>query len=123
MKEELLKNLVDIFEYVKQGADFVKEQAPLFIQEFITYKIWIYSFWVTISFIFSIICIVIFKKNYKILKDGSSYNDEINFAMFPISILLFIVFFIVFCCCVEELIKVYFAPRYFLVDKILSLGK
>ena len=123
MKEELLKNLADIFEYVKQGTEFVKEQAPLFIQEFITYKIWAYSFWIVISVVFSIICIVVFKKNYKILKDGSSYNDETNFAMFIISFLLFIVFFIVFCCCMEELMKAYFAPRYFLVDSLLSLGK
>lgn len=123
MKEELLKNLADIFEYVKQGTEFVKEQAPLFIQEFITYKIWTYSFWIVISVVFSIICIVVLKKNYKILKDGSSHNDETNFAMFIFSFLLFIVFFIVFCRCMEGLMEAYFAPRYFLVDSLLSLGK
>lgn len=31
MKEELMKNLVVILDYVKQGTDFIKEQAPLFI--------------------------------------------------------------------------------------------
>ena len=40
MKEEILNNLAGLIEYVKQGADFVKEQAPLYVQEMINYGIW-----------------------------------------------------------------------------------
>lgn len=123
MKEELLKNLAGIIDYVKQGADFVSEQAPLFIQEFITYKIWFYSFWIIMSVVISIICAFIFRKGYKLSQDNNSYNDELYCVMMFISGFMILTMFIVLCCCSEALIKVYFAPRYFLVDQLLSLGK
>lgn len=124
MKEELLRNLAGVFDYIKQGTEFVKEQAPLFIQEFITYKIWVYSFWIVISVVISIICIVVFKKNLKSFKNEKNcFDNEAYLFMMFVSGLLFVTFVIVFCCCTEELMKAYFAPRYFLVDSLLSLGK
>lgn len=123
MKEELLKNLTGIIDYVKQGADFVKEQAPLFIQEFITYKIWSYSFWIILSIVIFIACAFIFRKGYKLSQNSNSYYDELYFAMMFISGLIMLIMFIVLCCCSEELLKVCFAPRYFLIDHLLSLGK
>lgn len=119
MKEELLKNLAGIIEYVKQGADFVKEQAPLFIQEFITYKFWLYCFDIILSVVMLISSIFIFKKGYKDYKE-----DE---CCFPFLIFIggagILFAFFEFGYSLENLIELHFAPRYFLVDNLLSLWK
>lgn len=123
MKEELLKNLSGILDYVKQGADFIKEQAPLFIQEFITYKMWTYSFWIIMSIVVSIICVFVFKKSHKRFEDSSSYEAEQYFMLMGVSLLIIGAMLIPFCYCTTELIKLYFAPRYFLMEHLLSLVK
>jgi cbb3-type cytochrome oxidase subunit 1 len=121
MKEELLKNLAGIIDYVKQGADFVKEQAPLFIQEYITFKIWLYAFDVVMSVIAFVVGVIVFRKGYKnYIEDDLGIDGTLTML---VGSFLAVVAFITFVCCVEELMKVYFAPRYFLVDSLLSLGK
>ena len=119
MKEELLKNLAGILDYVKQEADFIKEQAPLFIQEFITYKYWLYCFEIILSVVMLISSIFIFKKGYKDYKE-----DEYSFPflMFIGGAGILFAFFM-FGYSLENLIEIHFAPRYFLIEHLLSLGK
>lgn len=120
MKEELMKNLEVILDYVKQGEDFVKEQAPLFIRELITYEIWVYSIWIIISIIVFTISMFVFKYNYKIYKN-EFIDEELHFSCMVISSILALAMFIVFSCCITELIKVCLAPRYFLMQCLLNL--
>ena len=39
MNEQLQQSMSEILEYIKQGADFVREQAPLVVQEFLRYEL------------------------------------------------------------------------------------
>lgn len=121
MKEELLKNLAGIIEYVKQGVDFAKEQAPLFVQEFITFKTSIYLFYEIFSVIVIIVCGIIFVKGYKRLKEDEF--DDYGFPMCLFSGLVGVAFVVIFCCFTELLFEVYFAPRVFVVEKLLEFLK
>lgn len=116
MKEELLKNLMGIIDYVKQGVDFTIEQAPLFIQEYLKYHLSFHIFWeviIIISFTLSIWYLIYLVKYTK----NISYDVDLIF----IPSLLIVVSLIAFCINSVYLLKIYFAPRVYLVESLLSL--
>ena len=122
MKEEIIKNLAGIIEYVKQGADFVKEQAPLYVQEMINYGIWVSVFETLLYFFIAIFLIWCMVKLYKAIKDDE--DDLKEYA--PIFLVLgigVIVMFVVTSISFETLIQAVVAPRVYVVEKLLSLGK
>ena len=119
MKENILTNLSGIVEYIKQGADFVKEQAPLFIQEYLTFKMYLYLFLETSLLIITFVCGWWCYKGYKNAQDPT--KDDEFWTMMTIVCALICIFSIVgFICFGEELLKVIFAPRVFLVDHLLA---
>ena len=121
MKEELIKNIAGVVEYIKQGADFVKEQAPLFIQEYLTFKTYLLLFWETILLAVVVGGVLFGIKSIKKSKDAEDYSDEDFYITASIiSIGIAIACFIGLICCSEELVKVIFAPRVFLVDHLLK---
>ena len=116
MKEELLKNLMSIVDYVKQGVDFTVEQAPLFIQEYLKYHLSLHIFWEVISVIVLVLSIwwlIYLIKHQKKL----SYDMDLIF----IPSLFIGIALIVFCINSIYLLKIYFAPRVYLVESLLSL--
>lgn len=122
MKEEIIKNLSGIIEYVKQGADFVKEQAPLYIQEMINYGIWTSVFEVIVFSICTILSVYGLLKFIKWLKkEEECYEDHI--VEFVVAGVIIFLFALLVFNCVEELIKAVAAPRVYVVEKLLSLGK
>ena len=123
MKEEIISNLAGIIEYVKQGADFVKEQAPLYVQEMINYGIWTSVFETLLYFFIAIFLIWCMVKLYKAVKNDE-YEDLKEYA--PIFLVLgigVIVMFVVTSISFETLIQAVVAPRVYVVEKLLSLGK
>lgn len=119
MKEEILTNLSGIMEYIKQGADFVKEQAPLFIQEYLLFKTYLYLFLETTCLVLLFVCGWWCYKSYKNTLDPA--RDDEFWSMMTIVCGLVCIFAIIgFICWGEELFKVIFAPRVFLVDHLLA---
>lgn len=123
MKEEILNNLAGLIDYVKQGADFVKEQAPLYVQETINYGIWTSVFETLLYFFIAIFLIWCMVKLYKSVKNDE-YEDLKEYA--PIFLVLgigVIVMFVITSISFEALIQAVVAPRVYVVEKLLSLGK
>lgn len=122
MKEEIVSNLAGIIEYVKQGADFVKEQAPLYVQEMINYGIWTSVFETLLYFFIAIFLIWCMVKLHKAIeKDG---DDEKEYA--PIYLLLgicVIIMFVLTSISFETLIQAVVAPRVYVVEKLMSICK
>lgn len=120
MKEELLKNLVGIIEYVKQGADFVKKQAPLFVQEFITFKTYLYLFYDIVSIIGFIAGTIM---SFKFFKKAQESYDDVYGMLCVITGFLVIVSTFASLYFTKMLLEVYFAPRVFVVEKLLEVLK
>ena len=122
MKEEIIKNLAGIIEYVKQGADFVKEQAPLYVQEMINYGIWISVFETLLFFSLFTFIIYLMIKLYKYLK-----KEEEDFGEYaPIFLVLLIIagiMFVLTSISFETFIQTITAPRVYVIEKLLSLGR
>lgn len=116
MKEELLKNLLSIIDYVKQGADFAVNQAPLFIQEYLKYHLALHIFWGVICFIGLILSIWFF---IFVFKDMKKCHDDPSILCVPVLVIL--VPFIGFIINSVYLLKIYFAPRVYLVESLLEL--
>lgn len=116
MKEELLKNLLGVIDYIKQGTDFVVDQAPLYVQEFLQYRLALHTFWIIMSLIgigLSIWLLIIFIKYCKVETDD----------YFPCVIPGFIItgFVCSFIANSVYVLKIYFAPRVYLIDSLLRM--
>lgn len=112
MKEKILENLNYFLEYIKQGTDFIKDQAPLYVQEIVTYHCTLYTSLVIIGVIGIIICIIFIKKALKY----NSYDDLSIFAMIIGIISAFFVFLNF-----SPMLKTWLAPRVFVMDYIMQL--
>ena len=125
MKEEILNNLAGLIEYVKQGADFVKEQAPLYVQELISYGIWISIFEMILCVLGVIGGVFGLVKLIKYMKTEEYDTDFIGaLSMCFMALGALIIFCIVaFCIDGETLIQATVAPRVYVVEKLMSICK
>lgn len=120
MKEEILKKLL---EYIQASGDFILEQAPDIIKQALAYeKI---STWFCTILMFVLVTIGLsvayyFWKHPKF----DSYNSRTISSFFGVMIPSIVVplLFIQFCSCVDTLIKIYIAPKYFLIQLITKLN-
>lgn len=122
MKEEIIKNLSGIIEYVKQGADFIKEQAPLYVQEMINYGIWTSVFETLLYFFLFVFAIYLMVKLYKYVKREDGDLDEyapLFFALLLVAGIMLVLTSISF----ETFIQTIAAPRVYVVEKLLSVCK
>lgn len=126
MKEEIIKNLSGIIEYVKQGADFIKEQAPLYVQELINYGIWISIFEMILCVLGVIGGTIGLVKIVKYVNNEEEYDaDATGIVVFGFrALVVFIIFCIIaFCIDGENLIQAIVAPRVYVVEKLLTICK
>lgn len=125
MKEEILNNLAGLIEYVKQGADFVKEQAPLYVQEVISYGIWVSIFEMILCILGFVGGVFGLVKIVKYLNTGEYDTDFIGvLSMGFLALVALIIFCIVaFCVDMENLIQATVAPRVYVVEKLMSICK
>lgn len=122
MKEEIIKNLSGIIDYVKQGADFIKEQAPLYVQELINYGIWTSVFETLLYFSLFVFAIYLIVKTYKYAKREE--EDLVEYA--PIFLLLLVIagiMFVLTAISFETFIQTIAAPRVYVVEKLLTICK
>lgn len=115
MKEEIIKNLSGIIEYVKQGTDFIKEQAPLYVQELIKYY-----YAISLTYIISCSVILILCASYMfwirvIQEDSSEYE--------VLCIIVGLIATIFLAYNIETFIQIQLAPRVFVVEKLMSICK
>lgn len=122
MKEEIIKNLSGIIEYVKQEADFIKEQAPLYVQELINYGIWISVFETLLYFSLFVFTIYLMIKLYKYIKREE--EDLTEYApLFMVLLLVAGIMFVLSSISFETFIQTIAAPRVYVVEKLLTICK
>lgn len=119
MKEKILENLNYFLEYIKQGTDFIKDQAPLYVQELIKYHMALYFIYIVICLIILIVTLYMFFRGLKILKQNSM--SDMGCAAMTIGgfgIVITTAFLIYNITCFTQ---VYFAPRVFILKYLLKL--
>lgn len=119
MSEELINRL---FEYLQKTEGFIYEQAPDFIQQLLTYKrlstiidVVLLSLIGSVALFFSLYCIF------------NPWLDKYGERNIGSQLCCFLPFFLVFICfgqvlCdITTLIKLYFAPKVYLLEYFRSL--
>lgn len=120
MKEEIIKNLSGIIDYVKQGTDFIKEQAPLYVQETINYGIWTSVFETLLYFSLFVFTIYLIVKLYKHIKREE--EDATEYApIFLVLLLVAGIMLVLTSISFETFIQTIAAPRVYVVEKLLSI--
>lgn len=126
MKEEILNNLAGLIEYVKQGADFVKEQAPLYVQELISYGIWVSIFEMILCVLGAIGGTIGLVKLIKYANNEEGYDADMTGLIafgFMVLVVLIVFCIVAFCIDGENLIQATVAPRVYVVEKLMSICK
>ncbi len=111
-------------QFAEQGIEFIETQAPLLCQEIIVYNRILYSIGVSIPFIIGCIWLIIYFKITKPFFKLEKWKDlqkNIVIAMNIIPIFGFIISSVLFGTNLESFIKVWFAPRVFLLEYFSNL--
>jgi hypothetical protein len=122
MIELLEKQLADFISFVKQGGGFIKEQAPLYVQELLNQEIYSLKFGLTLTSILVLLAIaitIICNRKYR------KNNLEPEWLA-PVTVML-VLFSIAFSACAIsyffELKKIEIAPRVFVLDKLIGKAR
>lgn len=121
MKEKILENLNYFLEYVKQGTDFIKDQAPLYVQEIVQYHMVLYLSYNIICFFIIGVSILLLQKGTKIVKKNQ--YDEFGFALIVAGVIGVVIPFFINIYNMTMFIKTVIAPRVFVMDYLIHLIK
>lgn len=119
MKDQILQKLL---EYLQNTEDFVLEQVPEIIQQVLRYEIISTYMGAGILLFIIILCIGLNIYLWKYSEDTIK-NTITSSIIYPISSIALPFLFIQFCCLIDKLVKIYIAPKYFLIDLILNMKK
>ena len=106
----------EVFEWIKGAKDFVAEQAPMLVNEVISWGFWSHFVIGSIAFIFFITTIVCFFKSVKGLMSGEPYIAGIIVSFIIGGIALGMALYNLYMC-----LYVYFAPRMYLIEYFKEL--
>lgn len=119
MEDKLIEYSDKIVEALKSGIDFASEQAPLLIQELLTYYTIYHSIWAIFGFIF--LCIIIYI-GYKIFKvEGFDVDEPDDWGILLFLALVSILPTAIFTVNLMNVIQITVAPRLYLLEKLTSL--
>lgn len=121
MKEKILENLNYFLEYVKQGTDFIKDQAPLYVQEIVQYHMVLYLSYTIICFFIIGVSIWLLQKGTKIVK--KDHYDEFGFTLIVAGVIGVVIPFFINIYNMTMFIKTVIAPRVFVMDYLIHLIK
>lgn len=130
--EELIAQAVY---FIKKSSDFVSEQAPLIVQEFLDYRLFEAICYAVLSFVIMsglfIGTIYLWKKSNKIARDKklkcwfddnpSPTNISALIILIVSAIFIPMVFFEVFLPYIMDIIKITIAPRIYLLEELPKL--
>jgi hypothetical protein len=111
-----------LFGYVEDTKDFVLEQAPEIVQQVLQYEKT--SAYLTSFLMLGLMAVAIsfgyhFWKYPTLDKYGS--REFLSFMVPIISLMVIAPLFIQFCIDIDKLMKIYIAPKYFLIELLLSV--
>lgn len=119
MQEQLIQKILD---YLEQTEDFVLEQAPDVILQVLRYEritSILGAIFLCVLFFVALIAGYYFWKYPTVDKYGSRETSSVMGVMIPCVFLPFLL--IQVCLTVDKLIKLYTAPKFFLIELFLSM--
>lgn len=121
MNEKITEKLL---QYLQSTEDFILEHAPDTIMQIFKYEkistIYQLALMIVLLFIFSILGIYIYN-NPSLDKYGS--REAPSFLIPLICTFVSPIFFVQTCFLIDRLVKMYMAPKYFLIEMVLNLKK
>lgn len=122
----LINNFEGLSNWLGNSTNWVQDQIPLYIEEYIRYTIIKDSVFLLLHSLVMFILLTVFgiflynyTKNYDHKKAQSSYED-ITVGLGMVSAFMLLFYGVAQFHNVDELLKAYFAPRVFMTDEILS---
>jgi hypothetical protein len=124
LKEKLMHYLETIEKGVNQGADFVAEQAPLYVQEFLAWEFWQHCI-SAIAFALAIIVILALGWNFSAMMKNSKNREANDMRLAPLvaSLLLAGILLPILIFEVKQALKVELAPRVVIVESLRKAMK
>jgi hypothetical protein len=126
VQEQIARFLTKANDAVEKGSEFVVEQAPLVIQEMITFGRACHT-GAVLAGLLGLLAVYLFvkKKAEPIMSvKGRATTDLEDFTLIAgsiASLVLSVVSIATICCNVEQTIKVWFAPRLYILEKLGDL--
>lgn len=119
MKEQIIDKLI---QYIEQSKDFILDQAPEVLLQTLRYQKTSNWFGMFISLLMIIILISIAFYIFMNPK-FDKYDSRDFFSVFGVLVpsLISIPFFCAFLSCTDTLMKLYLAPKYFLLEHFLKM--
>ena len=124
MEDKLIEYSDRIVEALESGVDFASEQAPLLIQEVLTYYLVTELIWTVISFLFVVGIGYAYYRFIKAYRAEDNYSSSDEEAMFFGSMFAFIAYMLpvfLFVSSLSTVIKILVAPRLFLIQKLAEI--
>jgi len=121
MEDKLIEYADKIVAALESGVDFASEQAPLLIQEVLTYYTISYSIWLFFAFIFLCGGLYFTYKLIRIELNKDYFDDENVFFISIIGLIVNGISISIFISCFSSLIKILVSPRLFLIEKLTEL--
>lgn len=116
LQQQLADYLKLILETIKTGSTFVAGQVPLVVQEKITYG----RAEETITLV---ILIVLVYLSYRTVRWGMDQNDEMSVVACVVGGIGILLFTVLALIELDFVLKVWFAPRLYIIEWIVSLLK
>lgn len=114
MEDKLQDYADELIQLIREGADFVGEQAPLFVQELLTYYTAYHTIWLAVG-------LVLLTVSWRLYKYAKYSEEEIVLAHDVAGLLSAITFLVgagVTLTHVFGLVKVLVAPRLYLLEAL-----
>lgn len=112
-KTVLDKFLNEMGELLKTTKDFTVDQAPQVAKEILAYSLVYSIFWVLSGFVLLFLCYKFFKFAQKLCERDDDYAP-----IFVFVVLFFVISSLWTAVGMEHILKLYFAPRLFLIEYI-----
>jgi len=126
MTEELQGALTEILNGILTAKDFMLAELPEVIQQLLLWKFWYYCLHNIVGIVLLIAGVVLairyFKKIFKYINDGTSYNMR-EIAFLPYTIVTVIWFLFAGHCINLVWLKIWIAPKIYLIEYAASLAK
>lgn len=117
----LNKFLEQMGEMLKEAKDFSLEQLPIVAKEILQYNLAVDLSWLAFALVLLIATIVIHRKINAFVKDYGSRGMDDWGGLYAIPGLLSIIVFIIVCNEGHDALKIWLAPRVYLLEYIAHL--
>lgn len=121
VKIKMLQYLNSLEVVMKSGTDFVADQMPLVLQEYIMYNRCYSTTAIVMSIVIAIIAYKSFNKGLRTISENARNTEPYMIAFILLGLIGGIAAFIIFCHNFDTMMKSWTAPRILVLEQISQL--